>query len=104
MSASPLHDGIQSVSPGPMGLLRELVREVVREELATMQGATAGPDTMKIPEVAALLRRSVKSTYRIAAAGELPGATKVGGLWAVSRVVLVRSIAEGRVPPRRSRR
>ncbi|WP_242334558.1 helix-turn-helix domain-containing protein [Anaeromyxobacter sp. SG66] len=66
-------------------------------------GAT-GTEIMSIPEAAQLLRRSVKGVYRLAAAGALPGASKVGGRWIVSRATLLRSVREGSVPPRRSRR
>ncbi len=59
---------------------------------------------LTIPEAAALLRRSTKGLYRLAAAGLLPGAVKVGGRWVVSPSELLRSQAEGRVPSRRSRR
>jgi predicted DNA-binding transcriptional regulator AlpA len=61
-------------------------------------------DILTIPEAAAMLRRSVKGTYRLAAAGDLPGASKVGGRWVVSQSCLLRSLTEGRVLPRRSRR
>ena len=61
-------------------------------------------ELMTIPAVAKLLGRSVKGTYRLAAARELPGAIKVGGKWVVRRSELLRSEAEGRVSPRRIRR
>jgi predicted DNA-binding transcriptional regulator AlpA len=61
-------------------------------------------DVMSIPEAATLLRRSAKGLYRLAAAGGLPGASKIGGRWVVSRATLLRSVREGSVPPRRSRR
>jgi hypothetical protein len=61
-------------------------------------------DVMSIPEAATLLRRSAKGLYRLAAAGGLPGASKMGGRWVVSRATLLRSVREGSVPSRRSRR
>lgn len=61
-------------------------------------------EIMSIPEAASVLRRSVKGAYRLAAAGALPGASKMGGRWVVSRATLLRSVREGSVPPRRSRR
>jgi predicted DNA-binding transcriptional regulator AlpA len=61
-------------------------------------------ELMTIPAVAALLGRSVKGTYRLAAARGLPGAIKVGGKWVVRRSELLRSEAEGRVSPGRTRR
>jgi hypothetical protein len=70
-----------------------------------MGGTPPGPsESMTIEEVARELRRSVKGTYRLAAAGQLPGALKVGGKWIVRRSVLLGSTPEGRVSPRRSRR
>jgi predicted DNA-binding transcriptional regulator AlpA len=68
-------------------------------------GSQPEPDRpLTIPEVAALLRRSEKGTYRLAAAGKLPGAKKIGGRWIVRPSELLRSVPEGRVPPGRSRR
>lgn len=68
-----------------------------------VSGETTG-EIMSIPEAAKTLRRSAKGVYRLAAAGVLPGASKMGGRWVVSRSALLRSIREGSVPPRRSRR
>ncbi len=68
-----------------------------------LPGVATG-EIMSIPEAARVLRRSVKGAYRLAAAGVLPGASKMGGRWVVSRATLLRSVREGSVPPRRSRR
>jgi predicted DNA-binding transcriptional regulator AlpA len=69
-----------------------------------IEPAVAEREFLTIPAVAELLGRSVKGTYRLAAARALPGAIKVGGKWAVRRSELLRSAAEGRVSPGRSRR
>jgi len=85
--------------------LRAPEREINRGESTPVPvDYKSSGDILTIPEAAALLRRSVKGTYRLAAAGDLPGASKVGGRWVVSRSCLLRSLTEGRVLPRRSRR
>jgi len=71
---------------------------------AVPQANAETADVLTIPEAARLLRRSVKGLYRLAVAGHLPGALKVGGRWAVSRSELLRSATEGRVSPGRTRR
>ena len=86
------HERPQSPGASAAGVGRPNEPVVVERELMT------------IPAVAELLGRSVKGTYRLAAARGLPGAIKVGGKWVVRRSELLRSEAEGRVSPRRIRR
>jgi excisionase family DNA binding protein len=81
----------------------------ILEQQSLGQGGTAEAskdhgEQLTIQEAAALLKRSVKGIYRLAAAGCLPGATKVGGKWIVSRSLLLGWKAEGRVSPGRTRR
>lgn len=58
-----------------------------------------GTDIMTIREVAAYLKLTEKTTYRLAAEGELPG-FKVGGSWRFKRQDLEKWIAAQKKPQR----
>ena len=98
-----------AMSPQEQQVALELARarQGLESVLTGMSGAakhTEDAEQLTIPEAAALLKRSVKGMYRLAAAGHLPGAVKVGGKWTVRRSVLLGSSLEGRVSPGRTRR
>jgi len=59
---------------------------------------------MTIPEVATLLRISLRSAYQLAVDGKLPGSIKVGNQWRVNREQLLAwRTTTGDTPPVKTR-
>lgn len=95
-------------------LLREVVRQVVREELGGNVPSTGTPQTASPPldkpfytadEVGQLLGLTRKAVFARAARGQLPGAFHVGRSLRFRGPELLRFLAEGRaLSPRGTRR
>lgn len=95
-------------------LIREVVRQVVREELGGNAPSLGTPTTVTPPldkpfytadEVGQLLGLTRKAVFARAARGQLPGVVHVGRSLRFRGPELLRFLAEGRAPsPRGTRR
>jgi excisionase family DNA binding protein len=56
-----------------------------------MLTTTEQPELLTVPELAAYLRVSLRTAYKLAATGAVPGA-KVGGQWRIPRAELDRRL------------
>ena len=127
-----MQDGIYSSSDGGKATmpsvetgLRDLIRALVREELAALHGDATHPELVQVgppstinsngeppldkaiytaEEVARLLGCSPKAVYAKVSRGQLPGAFRLGRSLRFRGSELLPFILEGRAPsPRRSR-
>lgn len=68
--------------------------------------ADAGPEFLTIAEAAAWLRFNPKSFTELVGRGEVPGASKIGGVWRIHRPTVVASFQGqiGASPAKKGRR